>query len=83
MIVRIAGVDYPVPDGKLPPGKTAELIDSRTWASAKQLYDAFAERLIAEGTRRGRASGGRARAASLTPAKRKAIAKKAAKARWG
>jgi hypothetical protein len=31
----------------------------------------------------GGAKGGAARAASLSPAKRKAIAKKAAKARWG
>jgi hypothetical protein len=33
--------------------------------------------------RMGGLKGGKARAASLTPAKRKAIAKKAAKARWG
>jgi len=32
--------------------------------------------------RMGGLKGGKARAASLTPAKRKAIAKKAAKARW-
>lgn len=31
----------------------------------------------------GGAKGGKARAAALSPAKRKAIAKKAAKARWG
>lgn len=31
----------------------------------------------------GAAKGGKARAAKLSPAKRKAIAKKAAKARWG
>lgn len=31
----------------------------------------------------GGAKGGKARAAKLSPAKRKAIAKKAAKARWG
>lgn len=33
--------------------------------------------------RLGGLKGGKARAASLTPAKRKAIAKKAAKSRWG
>ena len=33
--------------------------------------------------RMGGLKGGKARAAKLTPAKRKAIAKKAAKARWG
>jgi hypothetical protein len=33
--------------------------------------------------RRGGLKGGKARAAALSPAKRKAIAKKAAKARWG
>lgn len=33
--------------------------------------------------RLGGLKGGKARAAKLTPAKRKAIAKKAAKARWG
>jgi len=33
--------------------------------------------------RKGGLKGGRARAAALSPAKRKAIAKKAAKARWG
>ncbi len=33
--------------------------------------------------RMGGLKGGKARAASLTPAKRKAIAKKAAKTRWG
>jgi hypothetical protein len=33
--------------------------------------------------RLGGAKGGKARAAALSPAKRKAIAKKAAKARWG
>lgn len=33
--------------------------------------------------RKGGLKGGKARAAKLSPAKRKAIAKKAAKARWG
>ena len=33
--------------------------------------------------RRGGLKGGKARAASMTPSQRKAIAKKAAKARWG
>ncbi len=37
---------------------------------------------IAEGQRKGGLKGGKARADSLTPAERKAIAKKAAKARW-
>ena len=36
-----------------------------------------------EANRKGGLKGGKARAAALSPAKRKAIAKKAAKARWG
>jgi len=36
-----------------------------------------------EANRKGGKAGGPARAAALSPAKRKAIAKKAAKARWG
>ena len=37
----------------------------------------------AEGQRKGGLKGGRARAAKLSPEERSAIAKKAAKARWG
>ena len=37
----------------------------------------------AEGQRRGGLKGGKARAAKLSPEERSAIAKKAAKARWG
>ena len=37
----------------------------------------------AEGQRRGGLKGGKARAEALTPEERSAIAKKAAKARWG
>ena len=37
----------------------------------------------AEANRKGGLKGGKARAEKLSPAKRKAIAKKAAKARWG
>ena len=37
----------------------------------------------AEGQRKGGLKGGKARAAKLSPEERRAIAKKAAKARWG
>jgi hypothetical protein len=40
-------------------------------------------RVAAELGRRGGLKGGKARAAKLSPKKRKAIAKKAARARWG
>ena len=40
-------------------------------------------RVAAELGRRGGLKGGKARARKLSPAKRKAIAKKAARARWG
>jgi len=56
--------------------------------SSKDVSDALNDadlrrRLMQEMGRRGGQKGGKARAASMSPKKRKAIAKKAAEARWG
>jgi hypothetical protein len=52
------------------------------WLSQKATEQSIKDPLAVELGRRGGLKGGKARAESLSPSKRKVIAKKAARARW-
>ena len=64
-------------------GVTGETLTDRPKQPSNPLKDPKAVARGAKGGKAGGAKGGKARAATMTPAQRKASAKKAAEARWG
>lgn len=88
---RAMGEDEPLPPGLEAAweawSKSIKGVDERVLELLRAAFEAGVEaaekNAAAEMGRKGGLKGGKARAEKLSPAKRKAIAKKAAKKRWG